>query len=41
MIGEKDFFTGISCLCVDKKQLELEENKIIAVSNFDLFMTIL
>lgn len=41
MIGEKDFFTGISCLCIDKKQLELEENKNITLSNFDLFMTIL
>ena len=32
MIGEKAFFTGISCLCIDKKQLELEENKIITLS---------
>lgn len=40
LIGETDFFTGLQCLCVDKKRLAIEEDIVQNKSNFEIFMTI-
>ena len=41
LIGEKDFFTGLQCLCIDKSRLFIEEDLIKNKTNFEIFMTLL
>ena len=41
MIGEKDFFTGIQCLCVDKKMVVQDESLLQDTNNFQIFMTVM
>ena len=40
MIGEKDFFTGIQLLCLNKKMYIEDENLLQQTTNFQIFMTI-
>ena len=41
LIGEKDFFTGAQCLCVNKKMVSKDEKDLSNISNFQIFMTIM
>lgn len=40
-VGETEFFTGIQCLCIDKKMILQDENVLGEVSNFHIFMTVM
>lgn len=43
MIGEKDFFVGLQCLCLDKSMYANSQGKNLLedTSNFQIFMTII
>ena len=41
LIGEKEFFIGVQCLCVDKKVYLQDESLLENTSNFQIFMTIM
>lgn len=41
MIGEKDFFSGIQCLCINKKMFVQDETLLQNTNNFQIFMTIM
>lgn len=41
LIGEKDFFMGAQCLCVDKTMYSQDESLLENTSNFQIFMTIM
>lgn len=40
-IGEKDFFTGIQCLCINKKMFVQDESLLQDTNNFQIFMTVM
>lgn len=41
MIGEKDFFVGAQCLCIEKTMYIQDEKVLSTTSNFQIFMTIM
>ena len=41
LIGEKDFFLGAQCLCINKKMFSKDEKDLSNISNFQIFMTIM
>ena len=41
MIGEKDFFIGAQCLCIEKSLYIQDESLLSTTSNFQIFMTIM
>ena len=41
LIGEKDFFIAIQCLCIDKNTFVKDNSLIQTTSNFQIFMTIM
>ena len=41
LIGEKDFFIGAQCLCVNKSMLSKDESVLSNTSNFEVFMAIM
>lgn len=41
LIGEKDFLTGVQCLCINKDVFELGENSLSNTTNFQVFMAIM
>ena len=41
LIGERDFFTGIQCLCLNKSMFVKDESVLDATNNFQIFMTIM
>ena len=41
LIGEKDFFIGVQCLCVNKSMTSQDESLLTNTSNFQIFMTIM
>ena len=40
-IGEKDFFTGVQCLCLNKSMFVKDESLLDTTNNFQIFMTIM
>lgn len=40
-LGEKEFFSGIQCLCVKKSMITQDETVLSQTSNFQIFMTIM
>lgn len=40
-IGERDFFTGIQCLCLHKTMFVKDESVLATTNNFQIFMTIM
>lgn len=40
-IGEKVFFTGIQCLCINKSMFSEDKNALDNTSNFQIFMTVM
>ena len=41
LIGERDFFTGIQCLCLNKTMFVKDESVLDITTNFQIFMTIM
>lgn len=41
MIGEKDFFTGIQLLCINKSMCVEDESLLANTTNFQIFMTMM
>ena len=41
LIGEKDFFTGVQCLCLYKSMFVKDESLLETTNNFQIFMTIM
>lgn len=41
LIGEKDFFSGIQCLCLNKTMFVKDESLLDTTNNFQIFMTIM
>lgn len=41
LIGERDFFTGIQCLCLNKSMFVKDESLLETTNNFQIFMTIM
>ena len=41
LIGEKDFFLGAQCLCINKSMFSQDESVLANTSNFQIFMTIM
>lgn len=41
LIGEKEFFTGIQCLCIDKELCFQDEFLLANTTNFQVFMTVM
>ena len=41
LIGEKDFFTGVQCLCLNKSMFVKDESLLETTNNFQIFMTIM
>ena len=41
MVGEKDFFTGIQCLCIHKTMCIEDESLLATTTNFQIFMTVM
>lgn len=41
LIGERDFFTGIQCLCLNKSMFVKDESHLDTTNNFQIFMTIM
>lgn len=39
-IGEKNFFTGVQCLCLQKTMVVEDESLLSTITNFQIFMTI-
>ena len=40
-IGEKEFFIGVQCLCINKDLLIEDKNLLLNTNNFQIFMTIM
>ena len=40
-LGEKDFFTGVQCLSIDKNILKQDRTLLQSTNNFQIFMTIM
>lgn len=40
-IGEKDFFIGVQCLCIQKSMFVQDKRLLSEVSNFQIFMTVM
>lgn len=40
-MGEKDFFIGAQCLCIQKSMFVQDKNLLSNVSNFQIFMTVM
>lgn len=40
-IGEKDFFIGAQCLCLNKSMFVQDENMLEQFNNFQIFMTVM
>ena len=40
-VGEKEFFDGVSCLCVDKNIIQQEQSLRDTTTNFQIFMAIM
>ena len=40
-IGERDFFSGIQCLCLNKSMFVKDETLLDTTNNFQIFMTIM
>ena len=40
-IGEKEFFIGVQCLCIDKDLIIEDKNLLQTTNNFQIFMTIM
>lgn len=40
-IGEKEFFIGVQCLCLDKEMVIEDKNILRTTNNFQIFMTII
>lgn len=41
MVGERDFFTGIQCLCIHKTMCIQDESLLATTTNFQIFMTVM
>ncbi len=41
LIGERDFFTGIQCLCLYKSMFVEDKNLLSTINNFQIFMMII
>lgn len=41
LIGEKEFFIGVQCLCIDKDLMIEDKNLLRSTNNFQIFMTII
>ena len=41
LIGERDFFTGIQCLCLYKSMFVEDKNALSTINNFQIFMMIM
>lgn len=41
LIGEKDFLTGIQCLCLNKTMFVQDESVLSNITNFQIFMAIM
>ena len=41
LIGDKDFFAGVQCLCLYKSMFVEDKNVLSNVNNFQIFMTIM
>lgn len=41
LIGEREFFSGIQTLCIDKNMVSQENEVLNGTSNFEIFMTIM
>lgn len=41
LIGETEFFTGVQCLCVNKKMFTQDESLLQTTNNFQIFMTVM
>lgn len=40
-VGERDFFTGVQCLCLQKNMVIQDESLLQTTTNFQIFMTIM
>ena len=41
-VGEKDFFLGVQCLCIDKSIIANQgESLLVNTNNFQIFMTMM
>ena len=40
-VGEKDFFTGLQCLCIDKEMCFQDNSLLANTTNFQIFMTVM
>ena len=40
-VGERDFFTGVQCLCVSKRMFTQDKTLLENTNNFQIFMTIM
>ncbi len=41
LIGERDFFSGVQCLCLNKSMFVKDESLLDTTNNFQIFMTIM
>lgn len=41
LIGEKDFLTGVQCLCLNKSMFAQDENVLVNTTNFQIFMAVM
>ena len=41
MVGERDFFTGVQCLCIQKTMCIEDESLLATTTNFQIFMTVM
>lgn len=41
MIGEREFFSGAQCLCIDKSMIAKDENLTSITTNFQIFMMVM
>lgn len=41
LIGEKDFLTGVQCLCMNKSMFVQDENVLANTTNFQIFMAVM
>ena len=40
-IGETEFFTGVQCLCIQKRMVIQDESLLDSTNNFQIFMTVM
>ena len=40
-IGERNFFTGVQCLCLEKNMVVQDETLLSTTTNFQIFMTVM